>query len=77
MINRAGINDIEHIVARIYQRFGQVDNMSAQEIIKSMTKQDIIDTLGYTPMGTEVVVESTFDEDGVIETGGENEEGGE
>lgn len=51
--------------------------MSAQEIIKSMTKQDIIDTLGYTPMGTEVVVESTFDEDGVIETGGENEEGGE
>lgn len=67
MIYRAGINDVEHIITKIFQRFGRVDNKSAADIIGEITKQDVVDALGYTPADDSAGIQAAFRQDGYIE----------
>lgn len=66
MINRAGKNDITHIVELIYGRYGNVENKSAETILGELTNQNVINALGYTPIDSTAGITSAFDEDGEI-----------
>lgn len=48
-IKKAGKSDITKIFSLIKNRFGNVENKSGKTIRSEMTKEEVIDALGYTP----------------------------
>lgn len=66
MENYASTNDIEHLVSRIFQNFGNVENKSASTILGELTSQNVIDALGYTPENSESASNEAFRQDGVM-----------
>jgi len=48
-IKKAGKNDITQIINLIKNRFGNVENKSGATIRSEMTKEEVVNALGYTP----------------------------
>lgn len=66
MINRAGKNDVTHIMELIYDRYGNVENKSSATIRSELTSQNIISALGYTPVDSSAEITNAFDLDGEL-----------
>lgn len=66
MINRAGKNDITHIMELFYGRYGNVENKSSSTIRDELTKQNVISALGYIPIGSSAEITNAFDQDGEL-----------